>query len=289
MNHSQARLWDLFTDRFPQAGGGPVVPNSVFLTGAQKIATVMRDGRFFEVYRDYARRFSLLPDGTFKPEEEVNLPGRLLRTWATAGGERLYLTMESRSHSFPDGPTDRRDWLLLLRATTLGGHPVAELRRCMAFLTSTYRAGDGRRPPVRQPRSQLAPALRGSARGDPIGIAWPSSTCPRFHSPAVSTGPPGCRSASPAPIGAGWRCGPRAAWSSSDARDPARPIGQTFLRAHDEATHFELTGDNLHVAAGHFGLRQARLDAPPIYPRCSPGLLVSGNWWVPTSGAACGP
>jgi hypothetical protein len=47
-----------------------------------------------------------------------------------------------------------------------------------------------------------------------------------------------------------------------DARDPSKPSDQTFLRTHLEGSEVEIADDDLHVAAGHFGLRHAPLDAP---------------------------
>jgi hypothetical protein len=51
-----------------------------------------------------------------------------------------------------------------------------------------------------------------------------------------------------------------------DFSNPAAPVGVRFLRTLGFASHIEFFGDDVYVAAGHFGLFRMNLTDPPSLP-----------------------
>jgi hypothetical protein len=291
----------------------PVSPQGFYVSYRKKVGEqTTPEGITYTRYRYFAQRWE--PEGDrWVARHDINTPGRLIRTWKSGGGERMFLAQDSSYRKVTSG--ENTSWvsdyrLSLLRGVTAGDKPAAELL-ASRVLTDLYPGGLmieadklilNARPQVNR--------FWGAAEGG-TGVAVPGTATPR---PAV-----GALTADTQPswemtsdrlmifdLGAGkldpvydqptrmynmqlmgthqgklfvnlagtpgYYYDPFSGVGGGDGilvidiADPTAPKGIRFLRTLGFATHIEFFGEDVYVAAGHFGLFHLNLISAPQIP-----------------------
>jgi hypothetical protein len=111
----------------------PMAPSGVYISGRKKIGlTRGAEGAVYTRFKYYAQRWE--PDGSgWKSSHDINTPGRLIRTWKSGAGERMFLSQDTSYRIIEEEEMGEKRWvsdyrLSLLRQVTVGGQPAAELR-----------------------------------------------------------------------------------------------------------------------------------------------------------------
>ena len=291
----------------------PVEPSGFFISRRKQVGEVKTsDGGTFTQYRYYAQRWE--PEGDkWVARHDINIPGRLIRTWKSGAGDRMFLSQDTTYRTGMEGMnkvwySDYR--LSLLRQVTVASKPAAELLDSTK-LTDLYPSGlliQGDKLLLNaRPQKNYFYGF-GYAGG---GVAVP----------AAASSPAGGAVAAPAPL---------PSWESTsdhlmiidmsanklaiaydkptrmfnvqlmgvhqgqlyvnlmggnnysyydkggvaggdgilvvDVSNPAAPAGVRFLRTLGFASHIEFFGNDVYVAAGHFGLFHLNLGDPPSLP-----------------------
>ncbi|HEY0708724.1 MAG TPA: beta-propeller domain-containing protein [Polyangia bacterium] len=295
----------------------PVEPNGFFLTHRQKVGEVKGDnGAVYTRYRYFAQRWE--PEaGKFVARHDINTPGRLIRTWKSSTGSRMFLaqdtTYRSATEMLPGQTQPQTVWyydyrLALLRQIAVANKPVAELlgTHLMKDLYPSAVLVDGdklflnARPqknyyygfgvPTRGGDVAVSPAGGGSTTAAAPLPSW-ETTSDRLiivdtsaatfniaydqptrmynvqlmgtHAGKLFVNLLGGNNSSFYDRGA---VGGGDGILVIDVTQPAQPQGVRFLRTLGYASHIEFFGDDVYVAAGHFGLTHMSLGATPSLP-----------------------
>jgi hypothetical protein len=289
----------------------PVDPNGFYITRRKKVEEVKTmEGAIFTRYRYYAQRWE--PDAEkWAMKYEVNTPGRLVRTWKSGAGDRMFLAQDTTYRTQMEG--ENRVWfadhrLSLLRQVMLATGPAAELLGTMK-LTDLYPSallveGDKLLMNARPQKNYFygfgygggAVATPGVAVS-PGGVAVPAELpswettsdrliivdtsqnrldiaydkATRMYNVQLMGTHQGKLFVNLMGTG-GYSYYDRGAVGGGDGilvidvSKPAAPEGVRFLRTLGYASHIEFFGDDVYVAAGHFGLFHMSLAAPPALP-----------------------
>ncbi len=268
----------------------PVDPAGFFLAYRTAGAKVQRGNTAFVPYRYYAQRWTSV-GGALTAGASVNLPGRLVRTWANTAGTRIYLTQDQvyREVAFPKdsgqaGSYWQSDYRLnLLRASSPN---VAELLDSHHFADLYLRdlVPDGDKLYVNGGPSGYGyygyadgPAIGGVSRSDVAFATTDADVNDRsdrfmiFDLSKLKLSKVYDR--------------PTATYNMQlmgtyqgklfvnlqgdgvlvvDASDVAAPKGVQFMRTLGYASHIEFAGDSAYVAARHFGVYQMKLATPSL-------------------------
>ncbi len=120
----------------------PAEPAGFYVSTRKRIGeTRTPDGVTYTRYKYFAQRWE--PEGAgWAAVHDINTPGRLIRTWRSGAGERMFLAQDSNYRILTEDQNKRwvSDYRLsLLREATVGGQPAAELRDARV-LTDLYPA-----------------------------------------------------------------------------------------------------------------------------------------------------
>ena len=283
----------------------PIKPDGFYITyrnkvGEQKTA----EGFVYARYRYYAQRWEPVL-GTWQALHAVNTPGRLIRTWGNARGERMFLSQDHNYRVEKQGENtiylaDYR--LSLLRRIDLGGRPAAELLDSRV-LTNLYPAAllvEGDKL-LMNGRPQQNYYWGGAVAEPGVAVSGTGSTQPlpswettsdrlmifdmsqnrltstydqptRMYNVQLMGTHQGRLFVNLAGGGRGYS--PWGGYGQSggdgilviDIQNPAAPYGVKFLRTLGYATHIEFFGSDVYVASGHFGLFHMNLLAPSDLP-----------------------
>jgi hypothetical protein len=108
----------------------PVAPQGFYVSTRKKVGDVKgADGISYTQYKYFAQRWEPKAD-VWTAVADINTPGRLVRTWQSGAGERMFLSQDTNYRVVGDGMN--RSWvydyrLSLLRQVTVAGQPAAEL------------------------------------------------------------------------------------------------------------------------------------------------------------------
>jgi hypothetical protein len=292
----------------------PMAPQGFYVSYRKKVGEqTTPEGIVYTRYRYFAQRWEPEGDG-WVARHDINTPGRLIRTWKSGAGDRMFLAQDSAYRTVTDGKNV--SWvseyrLSLLRAVTADGKPAAELL-ASKVLTGVYPGGLmleadklilNARPQVNTvwgvaeggtgvavpPTATAGPAV-GALLADPAPPSWETTSDrlmifdlaagklePIYDQPTRMynmqlmgthqgklfvnlAGTPGYYYD---PFGYG---GGGDGILVVDIADPTAPKGVRFLRTLGFATHIEFFGDDVYVAAGHFGLFHTNLTSAPEIP-----------------------
>jgi hypothetical protein len=306
---SQAYEWGTFG-----MVADPMAPDGFWVSYRRKVGEqTTPEGVVYSRYKYYAQRWELEGD-RWVARRDINTPGRLIRTWKSGGGERMFLSQDSAYRTVTEG--QNTSWvseyrLSLLRQVTVEDKPAAELLSSRV-LTNLYPGAlilDGDRlllsgrpnvntvwggGDVAVPPGTARPASGGVAVATSALTATPSweTTSDRlmifdlaagkldlvYDEPTrmynmqlmgthegrlfINLGGSGGYYHDPFGGGAGGGDGILVV----DVKDPRAPRGIKFLRTLGFATHIEFFGNDVYVAAGHFGLFHMDLAAAPEIP-----------------------
>jgi hypothetical protein len=256
-------------------------PAGFYLVRQDSTGTRVQSGATIYTSRFFAERWSPRAGG-WQGEGAVNLPGTLVRTWKTSGGERAFLTSDHVVYTVTDAqgnPSWRFDTRLnLLRGVQKAGRQAAELRAWHRF------ADQWVNDLVIDGEALFVNASPGYAYwGYPVGIGGDATvTAPTLEQisnrlVAFDLGQLGLRrvyEAATGTVGVQFMGTynhqlfanlPGDGILAIDVRDPARPTGRQFLRTLGWATHLVFAGDDAYVASGYFGTyRMSLADAPAL-------------------------
>jgi len=271
----------------------PVDPAGFYLAYRKSIGTITKSKQMFTQYRYFAQRWAPQA-GVWTGGASINLPGKMVRTWANTAGARLFLTQDYLYKELPvpadaggQGTYWQSDYQLnLLRAVTKEGAAKAELLSTHHFVDMYLRdlVPDGDKLYVNG-----GPAFYGFYGGvaDGIGIARPGGsvafatteadpkdrsdrfmifdlsklTLSKVYDQATSTYNAQLMGTYQGRLFINL---PGDGILVVDASNPAKPVGQQFMRTLGYASHIEFAGDNAYVAAGYFGIYQMKLNVPAL-------------------------
>ncbi len=268
--------------------GDPADAKGFYLGYRTRVGEVMVGKATFTRYKDFAQRWEI-DGGVPKAKHDVNLPGRLVKTW-TQGGERLFLAQDqSYKEVTVDGNVAYRAEmrLSLLRGVVVDGKAAAELREARVFtgqaLSGLTVDGDRLYATARNGGygyyygDVALPPRSGSAGGVAVGPGAPAvESSDRLLVFDLSQGT--LRLAYEGATGLqgvqimGTHQGrlflnlAQDGILAVDTKDAGRPTGLRFLRTLGYATHIEFAGNDAYVAAGNFGVYRLDLGAAPAIP-----------------------
>ena len=217
-------------------------------------------------YRDYTQRWSL-ESGVLKPNSPINIPGRLVRTYANASNQRMFLTTDSvvdqlwlDNSSYPSYRYNFR--LNLLAEFSQFGKPVASLKDSRVFTSFQLRdmVLNGQQLVLNARRDWYYLRDRTASVDDMSD-----------HLMIFDLGADTLKQTYAGATGTSWvqLMGtykgrlfvnlPGDGVLVVNMSDPSKPFGQKFLRTLGWASHIEFAQDTLYVAAGYFGVFQLGL------------------------------
>jgi hypothetical protein len=276
----------LAKDTYPTALTVDLIDGRGFYLGTRTLAgQVMREGNAtFYVWKDHATRYELDGD-TWVPRANLNVPGRMLRTYRAPDGQRMLVTSDSKYAFIPidlGGGRTTNQWvswtrISLLREIAWEGKPAAELLDDRVFenLSLATLVTDGERFFFNGKRQHYGAVSRAtvSPGGAPVSSTPPQDLSDRLM--AFDLSGKKLELVYDAPTRAsnvqlmGAHLGRLFANLAGDGilildvSNPAKPTGQHFERTLGYATHIEFVGSDAYVGSGYFGtthidLRSAR-------------------------------
>jgi hypothetical protein len=284
----------------------PVDSNGFWVSYRRKVGEMMTpEGVVYTRYKYYAQRWE--PEGNrWTARQDINTPGRLIRTWRSGAGDRMFLSQDSAYRTVKEG--DNTSWIVehrlaLLQQVQVNGKPAAELlaNRVLTNLNpgglllegdkliingkpgynSFWGSGGGAVPPVARPgvavaTGALVEAPTWETTSDRLMIfdlaqrrldlAYDEPT--RMYNMQLMGTHEGKLFINLGGSG-GYYYGAAGGGDGIlvvDVSTPAAPRGIKFLRTLGFATHVEFFGRDVYVAAGHFGLFHLDLQASPEIP-----------------------
>ena len=229
-------------------------------------------------YKYYAQRWSL-KGSTWKPGPAINVPGRVVKTYQR-NGSRLFLTYDFTYKAAPSSNSKYTSWtpsyrLNLLREVNYYGQPLAELLDFHNFKTLYLKdlVLDGSRMFVNAREASYyygyyAGGSKASTSWDKYSdqlLVFDLSKLKLNKTYGAPTGTYNVRLM-------GTHKGrlfvnlPGDGILVVDATDPAKPVGQQFMRTLGYASHIEFYGNTVYVASGYFGIQQFNLMGPAAFP-----------------------
>jgi hypothetical protein len=290
----------------------PVDKAGFFITRRQKVGETKNGDATFTKYRYFAQRWQ--PEGdTWAARQDINTPGRLIRTWKSGAGERIFLSQDTTYRTGMEGKNqENKVWyadnrLSLLRAVEVAGKPAAELLNTRTltdlYLSSLLVEGDKLLLNARPQKNYYYGFGYGGDVAVPtaapgVGVAAPAPELPSWESTSdhlmiIDTSAKELAIAYDQPTrmfnvqlmgthqgklyvnlmgGNNYSYYDRGGVPGGDGilvvdvSNPAAPVGVRFLRTLGFASHIEFFGDDVYVAAGHFGLFRMNLADPPSLP-----------------------
>jgi hypothetical protein len=274
----------------------PVDPRGFYLTYRKHVGDTKMGDLSLAVFKDYAQRWDLA-GGKWTAGAAINLPGQLTNTYAAANGDRMFLSQDYRWFWVVDDATngtghgDSTLRLSLLRASTVGGHGVAELLDTKVF--------DGVYPSsMLLDHEKLALVGRHDSY---YGYYYPVGG---IGSTGVTGGgaPVKAALAAPAPVAddasdrlltfdlshggfASLYDAPTGMYGSDlvgvhdgrmlvnlsgdgflvvDVADMTAPVGVRFVRTRGWANNIEFVGKDVYVASGYFGVQHFDVGEKPV-------------------------
>jgi hypothetical protein len=293
----------------------PVAPQGFYVSYRKALdQQTTPEGIVYSRYKYYAQRWE--PEGDrWVARHDINTPGRLIRTWKSGAGDRMFLSQDNAYRKVTD-TMNNSSWvsdyrLSLLRSTSVNGKPAAELL-ANRVLTDLYpgglmiegdklllnvrpqvnvfwgaSGGGGVAVPVATPRPAVGALLADNASSLP---SW-ETTSDRLMIFDLAAGKLNAVYDQPTRMynmqlmgthqgklfinlagNPGYYYDPFGVGGGGDGilvvdiANPAAPRGIRFLRTLGFATHIEFFGDDIYVAAGHFGLFHLDLKSSPEIP-----------------------
>ncbi|MCA9668900.1 MAG: beta-propeller domain-containing protein [Myxococcales bacterium] len=250
----------------------PVEPTAFYLTYRTHIGQNKIGNTTFSVFKYYAQRWGRR-GGKWTGLESINLPGRLIRTWATKQGQRMFLAHDYtyRPYVNPNNP-QYTSWqpdfrLSLLRETQLLGQPVAELLDWHNFADFYLKdlVIDGDKIFVNAHRS-YSYAQKNNLQWYDLSdhlVFFDTSLGKLAKKYSEATGTYNVR------LMGTYRNRlflnlPGDGVLVVDASNPSVPVGKQFVRTLGWASHIEFAGDTAFVASGNFGIYELQLDSPLV-------------------------
>jgi hypothetical protein len=300
----------------------PVEPAGFFLTHRKRVGEVKGDnGASYVRYRYFAQRWE--PEaGKFVARHEINTPGRLIRTWKSGVGARMFLSQDTTYRSVTETVAGKPQvvWfvdyrLALLRQIALEGKPVAELlgTHLMRDLYPSSVLVDGDKLFLNaRPQKNYYYGFGGVTRGG-VAVDQPATSTstgaaaaplPSWETTSdrliiIDTSAASINVAYDQPTrmynvqlmgthagklfvnlmgGPSFNYYDRGSVGGGDGilvvdvTQATQPKGVRFLRTLGYASHIEFFGDDVYVAAGHFGLNHMSLGAIPSLPNEPPQM-----------------
>jgi hypothetical protein len=252
----------------------PMDKTSFYLAYRIHTGSVTINGQTMQTFKYYAQQWKNAGSG-WVGGGAINLPGRLIKTWESGQGERLFLTHDYTYRHINDG--QRTYWradtrINLLREISLLTKPVAELLDSREFtemhLQDLVADGDklfvnGRKyhyywyydeasPPTPEDLSDrmmiydLSNLRLDEAYNEPTMTANVQLMGTYQGNLFVNL--------------------PGDGILVVDVSDPTKPQGQQFMRTLGYASHIEFADNVAYVAAGYFGIYKMDLIGPSLIP-----------------------
>jgi hypothetical protein len=266
----------------------PVAPSGFYLTHRHRVGEARdANGTITTRYRYYAQRWQTADGALATAGGDINIPGRLVRTFTARNGDRMFLAQDHRYRWMTQPYTGYRSdvRLSLLRQVSVGGRPAAAYldgrvlddvypsalmlegdRLVMSVrpqsASSGYRANE---PPLtwEQASDRL---LVFDLAGDTLALAHDKPT--RMYGLTLMGSHGGKLFVNVGP-GAGYHDTGQSQGDGIlvvDVATPATPRATRFLRTLGHASHIEFFDREAYVASGHFGLVHLDLEAPSDIP-----------------------
>ena len=272
--------------------GDPVDPSGFYLGLREVVGQRLgNDGYSFTQYKYYAQRWNKA-GSSFVAAEKINIPGPLVRTWASSAGIRHFMAYDQEyvyipptaSGTYGSYRSDTR--LHLLRQVTVGSATAAELLDTKVF-SNVYLAGlTVQGDTMYATAEQNYYGWGNYGGGIAVGVGTPSGSSASTTSWETTSdrlmiydlGKDRFDSLYDQPTKAynlqimGANQGRLFVNLSGDGilsvdvSDPAQPKGANFLRTLGWGSTMAAMGDDLYVASGYFGLDHMSLSAAASIP-----------------------